>query len=87
MQIVEELKKLGNEIGVEVDSEIATGRGAENVILNTAHNGNYDLVVMGVLYRTSDQKLYFGPKVQQILRRVKCSVALVVPPQAPAARQ
>jgi hypothetical protein len=36
---------------------------------------------MGVLYRSSEQRLYFGPKVRQILRNVRCSIALVVPPQ------
>jgi nucleotide-binding universal stress UspA family protein len=39
------------------------------------------MLVMGVLYRSSEQRLYFGPKVRQILRNVRCSVALVVPPQ------
>jgi Kef-type K+ transport system membrane component KefB/nucleotide-binding universal stress UspA family protein len=80
-EFVDEIKRLGDELGVAVDTKIGSGRRAEDVIVNAASNGNYDLLVMGVLYRSSDQRLYFGPKVRQILRKVRCSVALVVPPQ------
>ncbi|HXN87198.1 MAG TPA: cation:proton antiporter [Candidatus Binataceae bacterium] len=83
---VDEIKRLGEELGVSVDSRIDTGRRAENVIVNAASNGNYDLLVMGVLYRSSEQRLYFGPKVRHILRNIACSVALVVPPQPKAFR-
>ncbi|HLX38149.1 MAG TPA: cation:proton antiporter [Candidatus Binataceae bacterium] len=78
---VDEIKRLGDELGVDVDTRIGTGRHAEDVIVAAASDGNYDLLVMGVLYRSSEQRLYFGPKVRQILRNVRCSVALVVPPQ------
>jgi len=80
-EFVDEIKRLGDELGVDVETRIGSGRRAEDVITNAASNGNYDLLVMGVLYRSSDQRLYFGPKVRQILRNVRCSVALVVPPQ------
>ena len=80
-EFVDEIKRLGDELGVAVVTKIGSGRHAENVIVEAASNGNYDLLVMGVLYRSSEQRLYFGPKVRQILRNVRCSVALVVPPQ------
>ncbi len=80
-EFVDEIKRLCDELGVAVVTRIGSGRRAEDVIVNAAANGNYDLLVMGVLYRSSDQRLYFGPKVRQILRNVRCSVALVVPPQ------
>jgi Kef-type K+ transport system membrane component KefB/nucleotide-binding universal stress UspA family protein len=80
-EFVDEIKRLGDELGVEVVTKIGSGRRAEDVIVTAASNGNYDLLVMGVLYRSTDQRLYFGPKVRQILRNVRCSVALVVPPQ------
>lgn len=80
-EFVDEIRRLGNELGVPVVTQVGTGRRPENVILSTAQEGNYDLLVMGVLFRSSDQRIYFGPKVRQILRHVTCSVALVVPPQ------
>ncbi len=80
-EFVDEIKRLGDELGVTVITKIGTGRRAEDVIVNAASNEDFDLLVMGVLYRSSEQRLYFGPKVRQILRNVRCSVALVVPPQ------
>ena len=80
-EFVDDLKRLGDELGVQVDPKIGTGRKAESVIVNAASNGNYDLLIMGVLFRSSEQRLYFGPKVREILGRATCSVALVVPPQ------
>ena len=80
-EFVDEIKRLGDELGVSVVTKIGSGRRAEDVIVNAASNGDFDLLIMGVLYRSSDQRLYFGPKVRQILRNVRCSVALVVPPQ------
>jgi Kef-type K+ transport system membrane component KefB/nucleotide-binding universal stress UspA family protein len=80
-EFVDEIKRLGSELGVSVVTKIGVGRRAEEVIVNAASNGDFDLLVMGVLYRSSEQRVYFGPKVRQILRNVGCSVALVVPPQ------
>jgi Kef-type K+ transport system membrane component KefB/nucleotide-binding universal stress UspA family protein len=80
-EFVDEIKRLGDELGVSVETKVASGRRAEDVITNAASNGDFDLLVMGVLYRSSEQRLYFGPKVRHILRNVRCSVALVVPPQ------
>lgn len=80
-EFVDEIELLGRQLGVRVEPRIAAGKQAEDVIVETARKGGYDLLVMGVLYRSSEQRLYFGPKVRQILARTTCSVALVVPPQ------
>ena len=80
-EFVEEIRRLGEELGVGIETLVGTGRKPENVILNAAHNGDYDLLVMGVLFRSSDQRLYFGPKVKRILQNARCAVAVVVPPQ------
>lgn len=83
---VEEIRRFGNELQVRVNTEVGLGRRPGDVILGTAQNGNYDLLVMGVLFRSSEQRLYFGPTVRQILRAARCSVALVVPPESPTPR-
>jgi Kef-type K+ transport system membrane component KefB/nucleotide-binding universal stress UspA family protein len=80
-EFVDEIELLGRQLKLHVEARVAIGRRAEDVIVATAHEGGYDLLVMGVLYRSSEQRLYFGPKVRQILSRTRCSVALVVPPQ------
>ncbi len=79
-EFVEEVCKLGDELGVSIETLLGTGRKPESVILKAAHNGDYDLLVMGVLFRSSEQRIYFGPRVREVLRGARCSVALVVPP-------
>lgn len=79
-EFVEEVRKLGGELGIDIETLVGSGRKPENVILSAAHNGDYDLLVMGVLFRSSEQRIYFGPRVREVLRGARCSVALVVPP-------
>jgi hypothetical protein len=37
--------------------------------------------VMGVTFRPSERRLYFGPKVEYILRNARCAFAVVVTPE------
>jgi nucleotide-binding universal stress UspA family protein len=82
-EFVDEIGRLGREIGVSVETRVDTGRRPENVILAVAEREKIDLLVMGVLFRSSEERLFFGPKVREILRRAECAVALIVPPQQP----
>jgi len=82
-EFVDEIARLGREIGVSVDTRVGTGRHPEDVILSVSEREKIDLLVMGVLFRSSEERLFFGPKVREILRRAKCAVALIVPPQHP----
>jgi K+:H+ antiporter len=79
-QIVDEIKELGSELDLQVDGQVGAGRKPEAVILNTVETGKFDLLIMGVLYRSVEQRLYFGPKVDRILADSNCSVAIVVSP-------
>ncbi|MHB8382298.1 MAG: cation:proton antiporter domain-containing protein [Candidatus Binataceae bacterium] len=80
-EFVEEISKLGLELGVNVEARIGTGRKTENVILSTVAKDDVGLLVMGVLFRSSDERLFFGRKVSEIVRKARCAVAVVVPPQ------
>jgi nucleotide-binding universal stress UspA family protein len=79
-QIVDEIKVLGSELNLAIDGQVGAGRKPESVILHTVETGKFDLLIMGVLYRSVEQRLYFGPKVDRILRESNCSVAIVVSP-------
>ncbi len=81
IEFVEEISRLGRELGACVDTRVDAGRRPENVILSIAEREDIDLLVMGVLFRSSDERLFFGPKVREILRKARCAVALIVPPQ------
>jgi len=82
-EFVEEIGRLGQEIGVAVEPRVDAGRRPENVILSIVEKEQVDLLVMGVLFRSSEERLFFGPKVREILRRAQCAVVLIVPPQQP----
>jgi len=79
-QIVDEIKGLGSALNLAIDGQVGAGRKPESVILHTVETGKFDLLIMGVLYRSVEQRLYFGPKVDRILRLSNCSVAIVVSP-------
>ncbi|HEX4209346.1 MAG TPA: cation:proton antiporter [Candidatus Binataceae bacterium] len=79
--IAEEIRELGHELGVEVEARTATAVKPEAAILSIADKGRYDLLIMGALCRAADNRLYFGPKVEHILRNARCALAVVVAPE------
>jgi Kef-type K+ transport system membrane component KefB/nucleotide-binding universal stress UspA family protein len=83
-EVVDEIRKLGEQlVGLSVATRIDAGPSPESVILRTLRNGEFDLLVMGALFRSAEQRLYFGRRVDQILRGARCAVAVVVPPARP----
>ncbi|MGH8011615.1 MAG: cation:proton antiporter [Candidatus Binataceae bacterium] len=80
--IANEIQALGQELGVAIHTHVTSGNRPENAILSMAERGNFDLLVMGVLFRPVDERLYFGPKVESILRNARRAVAVVVPPES-----
>ncbi len=79
--ITAELRQLGAELGVTVQTQVASGARPERAIIAAAQRGGFDLLVMGVLFRPSEGRAYFGPKVDYILRSAGCALALVVQPE------
>lgn len=78
--VVGEIRKLGEQLGLSVATRIDSGPSPESVILRTLREGEFDLLVMGALLRSTEQRLYFGRRVDRILRGAPCAVAVVVPP-------
>ncbi len=79
-----ELQQLGAQIGVKLDVRIEAGGKPESTILTAAERGGFDLLVMGVMFRPSERRLYFGPKVEYVLRNARCAFAIVVTPETPS---
>jgi Kef-type K+ transport system membrane component KefB/nucleotide-binding universal stress UspA family protein len=82
--IAEELRQLGEQVGVKLEARIETGGKPESTILTVAEKGGFDLLVMGVTFRPSERRLYFGPKVEYVLRNARCAFAVVVTPEKPS---
>jgi len=81
IEMHDELKAYADEFEVSIDTQVATGNKPENAILSMAERGKFDLLVMGVLFRPAEQHLFFGPKVEHVLRNAPCAVAVIVPPE------
>jgi Kef-type K+ transport system membrane component KefB/nucleotide-binding universal stress UspA family protein len=81
--ITNEIRAFGQQLGVNVEARATSGSKPEIAILQTADRGNFDLLVMGVQIRPTEHGLYFGPKVEHILRNARCAVAVVVMPETP----
>jgi Kef-type K+ transport system membrane component KefB/nucleotide-binding universal stress UspA family protein len=81
--ITNEIRAFGQQLGVNVEARATSGSKPENAILLAADRGNFDLLVMGVQIRPAERGLYFGPKVEHILRNARCAVAVVVTPETP----
>ncbi|HKD77556.1 MAG TPA: universal stress protein, partial [Ktedonobacterales bacterium] len=77
-QIVRDVQQLAEHFDMQVDAQVAAGNRPENAVLALAERGRFDLLVMGVTPRPSEQQLYFGPRVEHILRNARCAIALVV---------
>jgi Kef-type K+ transport system membrane component KefB/nucleotide-binding universal stress UspA family protein len=82
--IVEELRQLGQQVGIKLEARIESGGKPESTILTAAEKGGFDLLVMGVMFRPSERGLYFGPKVEYVLRNARCAFAVVVTPEKPS---
>jgi len=80
-EAVGEIRELAKQLELKVATRIETGVNAESVILRTLKEDEFDLLIMGALFRSAEERLYFGSRVDQVLRRAGCAVAVVVAPE------
>jgi len=80
-EAVGEIRQLAEQLQLRIATRIETGISAENVILRTLKEGEFDLLMMGALFRSAEERLYFGRRVDKILRNAGCAVAVVVAPE------
>jgi nucleotide-binding universal stress UspA family protein len=78
---VGEIRELAQQLDLRIATRIETGVNPESVILRTIKEGDFDLLMMGALFRSAEERLYFGSRVDQILRGAGCAVAVVVAPE------
>jgi Kef-type K+ transport system membrane component KefB/nucleotide-binding universal stress UspA family protein len=73
---LQDIVELGKAHGVEVKGTLRSRRTAENAIILEIRDGGYDLLVMGVSPRPSDQ-IFFGEVPADLLERAPCSLLFV----------
>lgn len=76
-EIVEDLRTLGDALGVRVAAEVRVGHAPEQVIVDAARAGSIDVVVLGTDLRPGSSRLHFGPRVERILEGAPCPVMVL----------
>jgi len=78
--VLEEAKQLGAHFRTPVETLLVEGKDPDSVILRFVNNGDFDMLFLGAPHRSVEEGIYLGPKIERILSRAKCSVAVVVVP-------
>ena len=76
-QVVEELSRLGESLGVRTRHDVRVGTEPEDVILEVADRSGIDLIVLGTAVRAGSERLFLGGRVERILHEARCPVLVV----------
>jgi Kef-type K+ transport system membrane component KefB/nucleotide-binding universal stress UspA family protein len=76
-QIVDQQADLGRTLGAQVNTEVLKGTSPEKEILAYAHTHEVDLIVLGSNIRPISGRVFFGHRVDALLRQATCPVAVV----------
>lgn len=73
-EIVRDLKNLGEAFGVKTEKMVVEGESPQKVITEITETNDIDLIVIGTSVRPGSERLYLGPRVENILQMAKCPV-------------
>ncbi len=76
-RIVEHETEIGRLLGATVQDRILEGNSPEKIIIKFAQNEQVDLIVLGSSVRLATGRVFFGHRVDAILSRATCPVAVV----------
>lgn len=76
-QIVNSMRELGEARGVNPDTEVRVASETSTAILAVAEQLGHDLVILGTDVRPGSERLYLGPRVEQILAASKVPVIVM----------
>lgn len=71
---VNELKRLGDAFGVKTETMVEHGKSPEDKIHEIATENDIDLIIVGTNIRPGTNRLYLGPRVENILEASPCPV-------------
>jgi APA family basic amino acid/polyamine antiporter len=78
---LEEARMLGEDNGIDVQTEVVRARSIGHAILEEARRRDIDLIVVGSSPRWRRQSRFFSPTVDFVLRRAPCEVVVVAFPE------
>jgi len=76
-QIVSDVRDRGSKLGIATNALVEMGADVDEAVLRVAGQIEADLVLMGTSVRTGTSRLYLGPRVENILTRCPCPVAVL----------
>ncbi len=76
-QIVDQQADLGRSLGAQVNTKVLQGNSPEQEILFFAQSEAVDLLVLGSNLRPISGRVFFGHRVDALLRQATCPVAVV----------
>jgi len=76
-EIVNELKVIGDSLSVNTKTRVEAGINPEDVITDVAKKDKFNFVILGSDVRPGSEKLFLGPRVENILRNCTCPVIVV----------
>jgi nucleotide-binding universal stress UspA family protein len=76
-QLTDDLRQVGESMGIATETEVRMGPAPEDAILETARRTNADLVVLGTGVRAVSSRLFLGPRVERILAACPCPVVVI----------
>ncbi|MGB3759384.1 MAG: universal stress protein, partial [Rivularia sp. (in: cyanobacteria)] len=78
--LLEQQAVIGRSFGADVKTRILKGTSAEMEILTYAENENFDLIILGSNIRMVTGRVFFGHRVDAILKKAHCPVAVITAP-------
>ena len=76
-QLVEHQAEIGRVLGAKVDFKVLEGKSPEHSILDFARTEQVDLIVLGSNIRMITGRVFFGHRVDAILSKAHCPVAVI----------
>jgi Kef-type K+ transport system membrane component KefB len=76
-QLTDDLRQVGESLGIATETEVRMGPTPEDAILETARRIDADLVVLGTGVRAVSSRLFLGPRVERILSACPCPVVVI----------
>jgi nucleotide-binding universal stress UspA family protein len=76
-EIVEYQTQVGQRLGAEVHHQILEGNSPEEIIVDFASHHEVDLIILGSTIRLVTGRAFFGHRVDAILTKTQCPVAVI----------
>jgi nucleotide-binding universal stress UspA family protein len=80
--LLEQQAAIGRNLGADVKTYILQGTSPEKEILKFAETKEVDLIILGSNIRMVTGRVFFGHRVDAILSKAHCPVAVITAPQS-----